>query len=743
MSGDVSQIIHGQATVPQVIELIPTVWPSADEPTQLAIVKSLQSVSGLGTATTTLGLQTDPTAAYSFLSVVERLVDNLAAIPITTAAERREFDKLVWRGKVVSVVNEVCVKYSLTTSVSFANLISQLGQLQSGEDYVASVLSSDSSSLFKWGLTTTKNWQVLVSAYGRLNNVTKTRFTQSIIRYMSGSINEATASAWASILASFSPTVDVATTKLIVDVGATLPWSSARYLCAITTPFINSGLLGNLMALWSPHEFVASQRVHTCLLVYLAYNTSKEEVVQLMHSPEFVEGVSSHLSSLTPSVKQLAISLANKLSDITGVNRIFEVEGDPDIDALEPLTIDKLTIDEALVAINTTDNKVVKTSTGQTVATTTPVSGLTLSHKATTTARPRFIKDLVDYLTVDSQKKDAYEMVRTALEIGPTLIRQKPKTEVAFYAHTLFKDVVGLGNQFNDDDVVQWRLQMLIAILVKCPETVPLVVKLLAQGDYSLSQRMQMLTACSMACRELRGLDDPATTKAFTPKEFPSERLPAHIDALYQQKALADVQQQVMGHRSQQARDDVTDSALSGAGKVVRVSKRLEHQRQLQNQPKNSFSQVSNRQFFFPLSALWHAVDGRVDLGDYSAIFIGHYVTTLALVLACGFPSNDYTEATKEWFGVANDLAAQKVTDAPVVEAVATGVMVVVDSQDAEILVSLIGPELASVSQWLMSVFEGIIDERVRSVVAGALMALNEINTQFERSLANQLNGFY
>lgn len=741
MSGDVCQIVHGQSTVPQVIELIPTVWPLADEPTRLAIVKSLQLVLGLGTATTTLSLQTDPTAARLFLLVVERLVDDLAAVSITTAAERREFDKLVWRGKVVSVVNEVCVKYSLTTLVSFANLIGQLGQLQLGEDYVALILLLDSSLLFKWGLATTENWQVLVSAYGRLNNVTKTRFTQSVIRYMSGSINEPTASAWALILASFSPTVDMATTKLIVDVGATLPGSLARYLCAITAPFITNGLLGNLMALWLPHEFVASQRVHTCLLVYLAYNTSKEEVVQLMHSPEFVEGVSSHLSLLTPLVKQLAISLANKLSDITGVNRIFEVEGDPDIDALEPLTIDKLTIDEALVAINTTDNKVVKTSTDQTVATTAPV--LTLSNKATTTARPRFIKDLVDYLTVDSQKKDAYEMVRTALEIGPTLIRQKPVSEVAFYADTLFKDVVGLGNQFNDDDLVQWRLQMLIAILVKCPETVPLVVKLLAQGDYSLLQRMQMLTACSMACRELRGLDDPATTKAFTPKEFPSERLPAHIDALYQQKALADVQQQVMGHRSQQARDDVTDSALRGAGKVVRVLKRLEHQRQLQNQPKNLFSQVSNRQFFFPLVALWHAVDGRVDLGDYSAIFIGHYVTTLALVLACGFPLNDYTEATKEWFGVANDLAAQKVTDAPVVEAVATGVMVVVDSQDAEILVSLIGPELALVSQWLMLVFEGIIDERVRLVVAGALMALNEINTQFERSLANQLNGFY
>lgn len=743
-----TQLLQGELSVPQVIELIPTVWPGADDPTQLAIVASLQLVLGLGTVTTTLSLQTEASVAQLFLAVMERLTANLSQIPVSTPAQRREFDKLIWRGKVVLVVNEITVKYSLTSLVTFSGFIAQWHTLEGCEEYVASILLLEPTTYFQWALATPQNWLLVLTIYPRLNSPTKTRFNQQLLRYINGSITEVLAPAWYLIITSINPTLDVATAKVVVDLGATSPWSSAQWLCAVTAPFISTGVITNLLALWSPHEYVAAQRVHTALLVYVAYGLPQEAVTRLMHSPEFVEGVSAHLSLLTAPVKLLAISLANKLSDIAGQPRIFEVEGDNDIDSLEPIkTSSTIPLDEALTVINKVNTSGSAMTSSEQTMTTTNTSPhamvLPLDNKATTTARPRFIKDLVDYLSVDSSKKDAYEMVRTALEIGPTLIRQKPASEVAFYADTLFKDVVGLGNQYNDGDFVQWRLQVLIAILVKCPETVPTVVKLIAQGDYSLLQRMQMLTACSMACRELRGLDDPATTLAFVPKDFPSERLPEHIDALYQQKALSEVQQAVMDHRSHQARDEITDSALSGAGKVVRVLKRLEHQRQLKDQPQNRFSQVSNRQFFFPLVALWHIVDGRVDIGDYSAIFIGHYLTTLALVLSCGFPLNDYSEATKEWFGVAADLAAQELNESPVVEAVATGIMVVIDLQDAEVLVLLVGPELALVSTWLMLVFEKIIDERVRLVVAGALMALNEINLLFERSLANQLNGFY
>ncbi|CAN3359740.1 hypothetical protein DICA4_D18624 [Diutina catenulata] len=731
-----------QPGIPKVLELIPSVWSGQDQDINNAIIGQLSSVSGLGSVTTRLHFEQDKAIATTYIDVVCQLCSDLAQFAPTTPGEVREFDKLIWRGRVISVVNEALVTHELERDgvITTSDLIAQFGRLESPHRFLPSILASNGDELMSWALGGEERWNCVVIAYNSLKSFDQRRFIQKFLIQCHKSANSENIPGWCRLGQSLSWVNDVTGCNYAIDLNTS---SFNAYFNQVVAKFSGRDCLSGLLSRWNHDSFFAHQFAQTDLMIRIAFRLQPEDLASLTKTESFISGVSKHLESFSPQVKGIAISFANKISQITGEQRIFETPGEAELDQIVRVRMPSLEIAEALVLVTSS------TKTEVALPVSDPVIVPHLSSQTESRTKPLFIKDLVAYLNVDEKKHDAYEMQRQALESGPTLIRQKPVSELAFYAEDLIRDIIGAGNRYNDDDFEAWRLQNLIAVVVRYPQVVKYVVQILCSNDYSLQQRMQLLSACSLAARELRGLSDESVAKSFKKTDFATKKLKPELHQWFAGEVAADatarslqeVQSALMAPRSEQARDKLATDAIGSAGKILRVSKRLTNQRQMAKVPKNDFSQVANRQFFFPLVSLWHSVGGRPDIGHYTPIFVGHYFATLTLVLECGFPSNDYMEAIREYLEVFASVAGT--TDSPVLEAVCTGLLVIFESIDTEVLVQDFGQSIREITTWFVSVYEKIIEPRVQSLVAGALLQLQSLQTSFERTLMDQMNGFY
>ena len=108
-------------------------------------------------------------------------------------------------------------------------------------------------------------------------------------------------------------------------------------------------------------------------------------------------------------------------------------------------------------------------------------------------------------------------MRRKALLKGPTLLHQKYRygTEVHFYLEELLALLIGLDNHFDDKDFNELKLNNMVAVIVTNPSITTFMFNLLLTGDYSLQQRVLILSATLMAARRLRG---------FSPTNFRRRR---------------------------------------------------------------------------------------------------------------------------------------------------------------------------------------------------------------------------
>ena len=135
----------------------------------------------------------------------------------------------------------------------------------------------------------------------------------------------------------------------------------------------------------------------------------------------------------------------------------------------------------------------------------------------TDVADPIYVKQLIEYFSVDTSNQNAYEMRRKALLKGPTLLHQKYRygTEVHFYLEELLALLIGLDNHFDDKDFNELKLNNMVAVIVTNPSITTFMFNLLLTGDYSLQQRVLILSATLMAARQLRG---------FSPTNFRRRR---------------------------------------------------------------------------------------------------------------------------------------------------------------------------------------------------------------------------
>ena len=144
---------------------------------------------------------------------------------------------------------------------------------------------------------------------------------------------------------------------------------------------------------------------------------------------------------------------------------------------------------------------------------------------------PVYIRDLIKMLN----NHESYRHINIGLQTAATLIRRKATfgTELSDYAVNLTQILAGLTDNFDMTDFQALRQDALKALVVSCPLIVaPYLTRTFFTGDYSLQQRVVILSAIGLGARELSGID------AKVP-DFASKRLPPIQEVLYSSKSLS------------------------------------------------------------------------------------------------------------------------------------------------------------------------------------------------------------
>lgn len=224
---------------------------------------------------------------------------------------------------------------------------------------------------------------------------------------------------------------------------------------------------------------------------------------------------------------------------------------------------------------------------------------------------PVYIRDLLSGLKDTENYDRNYLAVSTAAD----LIRRKANfgTEVSDHVEELATKLIGLSDTFNIDKFEEMRLQAMIAVVVAKPlQMGKWFSNTVFNGDYSMSQRASILTALSMAARDLAGYrqEDAALTGAYTdPKDlFPSKRLPSKMAKAFTIEtapinALTEKLERTMIKPMAVAAAD----QLSGpnALKVRTFSSRMEVEKKRKRPITNELAKVVSDGFLFPLTGLY------------------------------------------------------------------------------------------------------------------------------------------
>lgn len=519
-------------------------------------------------------------------------------------------------------------------------------------------------------------------------------------------------------------------------------------------------------------EPIVTQGFRTHLLVTLCSLVPQKSLQEMLAQKQFLDAITTRLLAVSDRVRSLGVYFADKVCEFAEHERIFNMEGsslgvafpepvlrlpplrpedawkqlkapvveqpEPDMNELEQAFQRSLSKPEELHDEGMSDE-----DDDPTLATAPKIQP------------PLYIKDLLSYLRVDTKAPQAFETLQLALKAAPNLIRQKKGfgNEVEFYAEELLSTLAGMTNYFEEKDFEALKLSAMIAVVVGHPPVTTHLCHLLLTGDFSLQQRMCLLSTMSLAARELRGFRDEAVSQSYKPQSFPSQMLP---DALHKQYLAAEgkevedyglsaiqhkLQDQLLSDAAEDARDE-----LSG-GRILRISSKLQKKPESSQIPlitKDAliyYNKTVGKTFFFPLLAVWYE-SGGINIGAYSPVLIAHYLKTLSLILHTAYPSaTDLLDMAREYLLLlVLILPALDAEQLPVIESVSTGVLLVMDIVDDSVLVSQMLTELGKIQAFLSTVWEAIIDEKVKSVCAGLILRLNELHTKFERTLMDQMN---
>lgn len=222
----------------------------------------------------------------------------------------------------------------------------------------------------------------------------------------------------------------------------------------------------------------------------------------------------------------------------------------------------------------------------------------------------RYIRDLLTGL----RSTDDHDRYLLALSNAASLIRRKASfgREVSDHIEELAAVVVGLSNPFEFENFQEMRQQAMVAVLLAQPaQMAQWFARNFFEGDFSLDQRVAILTTLGLGARELAGFkDDTGITgsSSLLKDTFPSKVLPEKLHKMY-----ASTTTPVDSLAKRLERTMIEPMALNAADqlsgpnalKVRTFSSRMEVEKKRKKPIPNELAKIVAQNFFFPLTGRW------------------------------------------------------------------------------------------------------------------------------------------
>lgn len=529
----------------------------------------------------------------------------------------------------------------------------------------------------------------------------------------------------------------------------------------------------NALQTWGDSSYInrtpmALQESFTNLLVILIYSTDTSFLIKISENHEFLDAITNRIASTSDRIRSLGMLIGNLIFRRLGKEPIFNID---EVLAFEAEYLRKFenrpksfSADASLSKIDNQFDKLVIIDSDEEFE-----EDLSDSDDDPTIVdrskpnRPLFLKELIAYLNADPKSdKQAYDKIRLALTSGPKLILRSPLKNARFYNNSLISILIGLTNNYEDSDFDDLRLKCLISCCVQDPVEAPeIVLRNFIAGDYSLQQRLTLLSTLLLSVRYLRGHDDAAFQVDETKLEFRSKMLPPAAHRLflnYDDKfsGLAnligtDLETEIVEETLSNNRDK-----LMGQGTVLRVSSKLTKPKARSSTFVKAripdFYKIVGSKFFFPLTSVWFTLDqtGAFRSGNFSAVLAAHMLKSIGLILHTTFPScNDLQDVVKTSLeiviSVSNGMfrirsGSQSNEDLLLLDSVLFIVLVILDSSSDQYLVDFYLNELVVVKNFIV----GILNEELEAISVDELLLqkcftvtfrLNEIFEKYERLL--------
>lgn len=779
-----------QYTIPEVFRELPS-------STREDIIILFRTALGLGNLVGRIAMciRSKPSAAneqtlLAYLDLLEHVFlaelvyTALKVDPSRKAIYTRELEKLLFRGKAFSVIGELSLVYpNIQVPAVFRHmdaysryLAKELLFLDDPTPFVSPLFSLGSGLLNQFidVMFTPENTPNLITMRSSLKRYERKAFIAKFFDYSTtlipkDSIHKEKIIALYQLSSQFldgSVWDELTIENLLARCDYSLNLLAALLIddsMGMSRILIRSWGNKNLME----NEPIPMQQFRTHLLACVCSQLSKDSLKSMLRSPEFLTAMSNRLQSFSNKVKALGIVFADELSRASEEKTIFSIDVSDEISipAVRILKSESTGVaDEAWAKLQQPIiSEVASVEMGEVQALMKPMKladsvaenlsddedDPTMATSSKKVSNPIYIRDILSYLSVDTKDPQAYEKRKIALQTAPRLLIQRKGfgSEVAFYAESLLTQLTALTNFYEEDDFEAQRLNAMIAVVESSPQSTTHICHLLLTGDYSLQQRMCLLSTMVLSARELRGFKRDGLVRKEP--QFPTKMLPNRLHSMYvsiddeTSRVQQLIQDEVMSEPAEEAKDQ-----LAG-GKILRISSGLKRKAQnndllISKDQLRAYGSIVGKNFFFPLVAVWYE-SGGIDIGHYSPILIGHFIKSLSLILHSAFPiAAEINDMVREFLGIVVPVLQGTTADQlQIIESSVTGLMVVLDVVDDSILVSNFDHMVSAAANSIQQCFELIIDDRIKSLCAGFLYRVATLRQTLERSLMDQMNGSF
>lgn len=500
-------------------------------------------------------------------------------------------------------------------SVLSKQLVEACQQHKQSPEYFLSYLSlhpvEAKMSLFK-DFFTQKNFPLITTSFKEMSSLQKRRFTCNyLIPYLALHTNVNNIDTIASIINCFNIR-DVE--RHALDKMAEVDHMELQQAMV----FIARDKLAHavrLLMVWGNEVYIndfpaTKQETMTRLILILLQYPEKDQLDSLARDKIFLSAITARISSNDIKVRNLGMMVAKR---ITSGEIKFDIEDE--IKLSMPVIKLSTIIDFSQLHIQSFANLTISPEKATQVDSDDEESDSESDDESP--ADPVFLKDLIKRFTENSTTSLTH-----LLQLAVKLVRQKAAfgSELEFYSPELLAVLAGLMNKYEEKNFEELKLNAIVSVIVSNPLIIKNIYELLFTGDYSLQQRMIILSSIGLSARELRGLDDEIIDKPQF--DFPTSEIP------HRKKLIEEVQEP----KIQELEDHM------GQGTVLRKSTALTKEKP---KPKPNLFAKHAQKFFHPLANGWAA---GANSGSFNETFRRHYLSTMHIVLQASYPSYGFEE---------------------------------------------------------------------------------------------------